>query len=169
MRNNEIGGQKGKFFDNNAVQYRRLFSTLLVGLFVLSTIIVIGQRNAFASGNVIEDIRLKKVTSFAHFDTPVFLCGENDDYDLSILLKNYHFILYDDDSYRITSTTYVKFFNSAGLLVASSPQTQLSSTSTNQFNVIIHCANSEKQDLNYHLGFSIDKAGEIKAFHLVYS
>jgi len=125
------------------------------------------------NGKIQNEVRIQRMTFNSHADDPILVCGISDTYGLVISLRNYHFVLYDDDSYRITSTTNVQFIDSGGKIAASSPQTQVvATTNINQFNVVINCANDsgskQKQDLNYHLGFTINQDGTVGEMHLVY-
>jgi hypothetical protein len=136
--------------------------------------------NSDGGGNIQAEVRIQRLETSSYFEEPITVCGLSDTFNLVILLRNYHYVLFEDNSYRITSATRVQFFDSSGLLAASSPQSQIiTDGTTSQFNVVINCMNNgenghdgqnnrDNQDLNYHFGYTLDQDGVIKEIHLVY-
>jgi hypothetical protein len=165
-------------------QRSSVMSSVIVGitlssLMVSFPLLLPSPSNAFAESNgskIVTDVKIQRMSFASHYDEPVEICGVSDYYDLSILLRNYHFVSYDDGSSRITASTYVQFIDSNQIVIASSPQTQIrTEDGVNQFNVVMNCLNNgqdkdgnNNQDLNYHFGFTVDENGYLLEIHLVY-
>ena len=115
----------------------------------------------------VQEIRLQRQEFVASSGFAFPLCGQTDFYTLDITLRNYHFILYSDDSYKVTAVTNVVYYDSEGKQVANSSQTQLygDATNHNQFNVVTVCSQGG-HDVNFHFGYTIEN-GIIKEIHLV--